>query len=52
MDDLSYLYRRERVELLLARQAACTSSRACHAGLARGYADRISRFQQVGTVAQ
>jgi hypothetical protein len=36
--DLNYLLHREQISLMRARRAACGSSRASHAGLARGYA--------------
>jgi hypothetical protein len=36
--DLNYLLSREQISLVRAERAACLSSRAAHAGLARGYA--------------
>ena len=36
--DLAYIIERERISVLRAQSAACPSSRASHAGLARGYA--------------
>jgi hypothetical protein len=39
--DLNYLLRREQISLMRAESAACLSSRASHAGLARGYAALI-----------
>lgn len=36
--DLNYLLEREQISLMRAQSAACSSARASHAGLARGYA--------------
>ncbi|WP_336958567.1 hypothetical protein [Sphingobium aquiterrae] len=41
MEDLNYLLHREQEELLRAQQTGCQSARHAHAGLARGYAQRI-----------
>ncbi|HEX4694733.1 MAG TPA: hypothetical protein VH326_09350 [Sphingomonas sp.] len=40
--DTNYLLKREQVSLMMARDAACACSRRAHAGLARGYGDRLA----------
>ena len=35
--DTNYLLKREQISLMMARKAACPSSRHAHAGLARAY---------------
>lgn len=40
--DTNYLLKREQVSLIMARGAACACSRRAHAGLARGYGDKLA----------
>src|SRR3546814_10157013 len=41
LDNIDYLFHREKAELLCAQSATCTESRIAHNALARAYARRI-----------
>ena len=44
--DLSYLYHRHGISLLMAQQARCEESREAHREFAAGYAARINAILQ------
>lgn len=48
MEDLNYLYHRQRVSLMHARAAADPCARRAHERLARAYGDRIARLRRAG----